>query len=95
MVATRPDLAFAVSVVSRFMSKPGPMHWMAVKRIMRYLKGTLDMRLRIGGQHISIKGYSDADWTGDIENCRSIFGYVFFVRKEAVLWNSKRQQTVA
>jgi hypothetical protein len=67
MVATRPDLAFAVSVVNRFMSKPGPMHWMAVKRIMRYLKGTIDVRLRIGGQHMNVKGYSDADWAGDVE----------------------------
>jgi hypothetical protein len=67
-VATRPDLAFAISVVNRFMSKPGPTHWMVVKRIMRYLKGTIDMRLRIGGQHINLKGYSDADWAGDVEN---------------------------
>ena len=95
MVATRPDLAFAVSVVSRYMSKPGPMHWMAVKRIMRYLKGTLDMKLRIGGNHINVKGYSDADWAGDVENRRSTSGYVFFVGEGAVSWNSKRQQTVA
>jgi hypothetical protein len=95
MVATRPDLAFAVSVVSRFMSKPGPMHWMAVKRIMRYLKGTIDVRLRIGGQHMNVKGYSDADWAGDVENRRSTSGYVFFVGDGAVSWNSKRQQTVA
>ena len=62
MVVTRPDLAFAVSVVSRYMSNPCPMHWMAVKRIMRYLKGTLDMKLRIGGEHINVKVYSDVDW---------------------------------
>ena len=49
MVATRTDLAFAVSVVSQFMPKPDPMHWMAMKIIMWYLKGTLDMGLRIGG----------------------------------------------
>ena len=66
MVATKFDLAFIISVVSRFMLKPGPMHWMAIKRIMRYLKGTIDMKLRIGGQHIGIKGYSDADWAGDV-----------------------------
>jgi hypothetical protein len=94
MVATRPDLAFAVSVVSRFMSKPGPMHWMAVKRIMRYLKGTLDMKLRIGGKDINVEGYSDADWAGDVENRRSTSGYVFFVGEGAVSWNNKRQQTV-
>jgi hypothetical protein len=95
MVATRPDLTFAVSVVSRFMSKPGPMHWMAIKRIMQYLKATLDMRLRIGEKHMEVKGYSDADWAGDVENRRSTSGYVFFVGEGAVSWNSKRQQTVA
>ena len=84
MMVTRPDLAFAVSVVSRFMSKPGPMYWMAVKRIMRYLKSTLDMRLRIRGQHINIKSYSDADWIGNVENRRSISGYVFFIGEGAV-----------
>jgi hypothetical protein len=45
MVGTRPDLAFPVSMVSQFMSRAGPSHWMAVKCIMRYLKGTLDLKL--------------------------------------------------
>ena len=84
MVATRPDLVLVVSVVSGFMSKPDPMHWMAVKRIMRYLKGSIDMKLRIGGQHTDLKGYSDADWAGDVENRRSTSGYVFFVGEGAV-----------
>ena len=48
MVATRADIAFAVSVVSQFMSKPSSMHWAAVKRILRYLKGTLDVKLCLG-----------------------------------------------
>ena len=73
MVATRPDLAFAVSIVNRFMLKPDPMHWMAVKRIMQYLKGTLDMRLCIGDKHINFKAYSDADWSGDVKNCMRFF----------------------
>ena len=61
---------------------------------MWYLKGTLNMRLRIGGQHIGIKGHSDADWVDDVKNCRSTFGFVFFVREGAVSWNTKRQQKV-
>ena len=59
---------------------------------MQYLKGTLNMRLRIGGQHIDIKGYSDADWAGDVENHRSTSGYVFFVGERAISWNTKQQQ---
>ena len=61
MVATRLDLRFTISVVSRLMLKPCPIHWMAVKQIMRYSKGTLDMRLCIGSQQIGIKDYFDVD----------------------------------
>jgi hypothetical protein len=53
------------------------------------------MRLRIGGQHVNVKGYSDADWAGDVENPMSTSGYIFFVGEGAVSWNSKRQQTMA
>ena len=89
MVATRPDLAFAVSVVSQFMFKLGSMHWTVVKQIMWYLKGTLDMKLRIGGKHMNVKGYSDADRVGDVKNCRSTSGYVFFVGEGGGSWNNK------
>ena len=65
MVATRANIAFTVSTVSQFMSKAGPPHWMAVKRIMRYLKGTLDFKLCLGGEDIVLRGFCDADWTGD------------------------------
>jgi hypothetical protein len=95
MVATRADLAFAVSMVSQFMSRPGPLHWAAVKRIMRYLKGTLDLKLCLGGKDISLKGYCDADWGGDLDTRRSTTGYVFFFGVGSISWNSKRQPTVA
>ena len=55
MVATRIDIAFVVSTVSQFMSKADPPHWMAVKRIMRYLKGTLDFKLCLGGKDIILR----------------------------------------
>jgi hypothetical protein len=57
MVATRADLAFAISMVSQHMARPGWSHWMALKRIMRYLKGTSHLQLQLGGGHISLKGY--------------------------------------
>ena len=85
MVATRPELAFAISMVSRYMSKPGPMQWMVVQQIIRYLKGTLEMKLRTRCNHINVQGFSDADWAGDVENRRSTFGYVLFVGQETVL----------
>ena len=95
MVGTRPDLAFPQSVVSQHMARPGPMHWAAVKRIMRYLKGTKDIVLCLGGNDIALKGYCDADWAGDASDRRSTTGYVFMLGNGAISWNSKRQPTIA
>ena len=61
MMGTRADLAFPVSMVSQFMSRPGSAHWSAVKRIMRYLQGTKDHKLCLGGNDIVLRGYCDAD----------------------------------
>ena len=95
MVATRVDLAFAVSAVSQFMASPAPLHWMEVKYIMRYLKGILDVKLCLGGTNMSLHGYCDVDWDGDLTTRKSTMGYVFFVGDGAISWNSKRQPTVA
>ncbi|RXY72301.1 hypothetical protein DD581_34115, partial [Klebsiella pneumoniae] len=57
MIATRPDIAFAVGVVSRYMSNPGKKHWEAVKGILRYLKATKSMRICYGSQELSVKGF--------------------------------------
>ena len=78
MVCTRPDLAHAVRVVSRFMGQPGKEHWAAVKRIFRYLKGTSDVGLIYGCDNPRLViGYSDCDYAGDVDSRRSITGYVF------------------
>jgi hypothetical protein len=95
MIATRPDLAYPISVVSQHMARPGSSHWVAVKRIMRYLKGTSDVRLCLGGDNIVLSGYCDADYAGDTNDRRSTTGYMFKVGSGAVSWNSKRQQTTA
>jgi transposase InsO family protein len=98
MVATRPDLAAAVSVVSRYMANPGPAHWTAVKRILRYLRGTADWELRLSGDDtgsVVLSGYCDADWAGDKDRRRSVTGYAFTLGTGAVTWSSKAQHTVA
>ena len=95
MVVTRADIAFAVTQVSQFMSKPSLMHCAAVKRILRYLKGTLDVKLCLGGMDLTMKGYCDADWGGDVNSRRSTMGYVFFLGEGAISWSSKRQPTIA
>jgi hypothetical protein len=89
MVGTRPNLAFAVSTVSQFMAKAGPSHWMAVKRILRYLKVSLKLKLSFGGNDISLVGFCDADWMGDTNDRRSTTGYVFIVGREPFCGNAR------
>ena len=73
MVCTRPDIAHAVGVFSRFMSKPRKEHWIAVKRVFRYLRGTSDHHLCYQGRPrldrvLDICGFVDADWAGDLDH---------------------------
>ena len=86
MVATRPDIAFAVGVVSRYMANPGKKHWEAVKHILKYLKGTSSRCLRFGNSDASIIGYMDSDYGGCADTRRSTSGYIFlFVLEEPFL----------
>jgi len=62
MLCTRPDICFAVGLVSSYRSNPGPTYWQAVKRIMRYLRGTIDLVLCYQGADLKLRGYLDADW---------------------------------
>ena len=95
MLGTRPDLAYAVSVVSRYASNPTDTHWKAVKRIFRYIKGTLPLQLTYKGHLQPLNGYTEADWAGDHHTRRSTSGFVFNVGSGAISWSSKRQPTVA
>ena len=95
MLGTRPDLAFAMSVVSRNASNPDFLHWQAVKRIFRYLKGSLKLQLTFRGPLQVLSGYSDADLAGDHDTRRSTSGFVFNIGSGAISWSSKRQPTVA
>ena len=71
MSCTRPDIAFAVGMLSRFTSNPGKLHWDAVQRFMRYLKGTTSLGLFYTGYPAVIEGYSDASWCSEPDECRS------------------------
>jgi len=64
MIGTRPDIAYAVGATSSYNANPGEMHWKAVKRIIRYLKGTKSLELQYGQKAKDIHGYSNADWAG-------------------------------
>ena len=91
-ICTRPDLTFAVRVLSQFMSKPGPEHWVGVKRVLRYVKGTINYGLKfVASEDFVLKGYSDADWAGDIGERKSSSGFVFCLGNATISWKSKKQ----
>ena len=90
MVCTRPDLAHAVTVVSKFLSNSRRMHWDAVKWIFRYLKGTIYYGIMFSKQQSdpSVRGYVDADYVGDLDDRRSTIGYVFTLGGRPICWKS-------
>ncbi|CAN1170240.1 Retrovirus-related Pol polyprotein from transposon TNT 1-94 [Linum perenne] len=93
---TRPDIAFAVSVVSQFMHAPGAAHFDAVYRIIRYLKGAPGKGLMFTRHgNLNVEAYTDADWAGDVNDRRSTSGYCTFVGGNLVTWRSKKQSVVA
>ena len=71
--ATRPDITAAIGTLPQFMSDPSKDHWMGVKRVLRYIKGTLTYGLKfsVNGREDDLFGFSDADWAGDADNRRS------------------------
>ena len=79
------------------MSNPSTDHWMGVKRVLRYLKGTLryGLKFSISEQQPELVGYSDADWAGDVDTRRSTSGYVFQYGNGTISWSTKKQTTVA
>ncbi len=98
-VATRPDVAYAVSTCCRFTSDPTVAHLTAAKRVLRYLRGTADYGLlyvwpETPGKNDLI-GYSDADWAGDRDSRRSTTGHLFLFSGAAISWLSQRQPVVA
>ncbi|KAH9707030.1 Integrase catalytic domain-containing protein [Citrus sinensis] len=95
MICTRPDIAQAVGAVSRYMANPGGEHWIAVKRILRYIRGTSDVALCYGGSEFTVRGYVDSDFAGDLDKRKSTTGYVFTLAEAAVSWVSKLQTVVA
>ena len=95
MLGTRPDLSYAVGRVSRYLEKPEKLHWAAVKRIFRYLKGTADVGLRFQREiSPTLTGFSDADWANSVDR-KSISGYAFLLGGSLISWASKKQATVA
>lgn len=93
---TRPDIAFSVGVISRFMHSPSKLHLGAAKRILRYVAGTQNFGLWYSARSdFKLKGFTDSDWANSLEDRRSISGQIFFLGSCAVSWSSKKQPTAA
>ncbi|XP_074314899.1 secreted RxLR effector protein 161-like [Silene latifolia] len=94
MTSTRPDIAFAVGKLSRYTSNPSLEHWVAVKRVLRYLKKTIDYALNYVGFPSVLEGYSDASWITNMEDHSSTSGWVFLLGGGAISWASKKQTCI-
>ena len=75
--ATRPDISFDVSKLSRFTSNLGDDHWEALERVLRYLRGTTSYGIHYTGYPSVLEGYSDSNWISDADEIKAISGYVF------------------
>lgn len=97
LVHTRPDIAYAVGVVSRYMERPTTMHLNAVKRIIRYIRGTIDfglVYLKGQGDYL-LSGFSDSDLADNLDERRSTTGVAFYLNDSLVTWISQKQRCVA
>ena len=100
MICSRPDVAHAISVASRYMSDPGREHWTALKWILKYLKGSMNVGLHFGGGAWSkdddiLEGFCDSDYAANLDNRKSQSGYIFTLFGTAVSWKSNLQPVVA
>lgn len=94
-LGTRPDLCYAISYLSRFQAYPSEQLWNALKRVLRYIKGTLDYKLVFNRGVEELIAYTDADWAGDQDDRKSTSGCILKVYGCTVSWCSVKQQCVA
>ncbi|KAI5347400.1 hypothetical protein L3X38_015279 [Prunus dulcis] len=96
LIASRPDISYSVGVCARFQSDPKESHLFAVKRIIKYVSGTVEFRLWYTYDTcVNLVGYSDADWAGCSDDRKSTSGGVFYVGNNLVAWHSKNQNSVS
>ena len=94
MNCTRPDIAYAVSKLSRYTSNPGSDHWKAIVRVLRYLKYTQNYGLHYSRYPAVLEGYCDANWISDTTDSKSTSGYLFTLGGAAVSWKSSKQTCI-
>jgi hypothetical protein len=77
VIATRPDISFAVRKLSRFVSNPRDVHLQALERVMHYLKGTASYGIHYSRYPRVLEGYSDSNWISDVDETKAMSGYLF------------------
>lgn len=93
---TRPDVAYAVNKLSQYVHCPSNDHWLALKRLLRYLNGTSHYGLQLHRQSpLRLHAFTDADWAGDKDNYISTTGYLVYLGRNPVSWSSKKQRALA
>jgi len=93
---TRPYIVHSVSLVSRFMNEPSKLHFVAAKRILRYLQGTKKLGIKyVKEENNELVGYTDSDWVGSFDDKKSTSTYVFYLGSKTISWSSKKQNSVA
>jgi hypothetical protein len=93
---TRPDLGFAINRLAQFMHKPTVTHWQHVKRLLRYVKQTIHFGLLLRNQSNPVlRGFSDADWGGDLDDRKSTTAYIIFLGDNPISWRTRKQKVVA
>jgi hypothetical protein len=95
MCCTRPNLAQSLGALAWHVACPTTEHWNAVKKMLRYVQGTQDLGLWLGGRSLKVHGFSDADFAGDVDARRSTTAYIYQLGTGAVSWRSVLQPTVA
>ncbi|PKU87036.1 Retrovirus-related Pol polyprotein from transposon TNT 1-94 [Dendrobium catenatum] len=95
LTLTRPDISYSVNILSQHMHDPLPPHFYLLKRLLRYIRGTLHYGLPITKSNLILKSFSDADWAGDPITRKSTSGYCSFLGDTLISWTVKKQRTVS
>ncbi|XP_019166886.1 PREDICTED: uncharacterized protein LOC109162655 [Ipomoea nil] len=96
LTVTRPDLSFAVNRVCQHMHSPTTEHWAMLKRVLRYVKGTLHFGIFIRpSSSVAVHAFSDSDWAGDPADRKSTSGFAVFLGGNLISWSCRKQRTVA
>ncbi|KAI0514113.1 hypothetical protein KFK09_010147 [Dendrobium nobile] len=95
LTLTRPDIAYAVNVLSQHMHDPAPQHTLMLKKLIRYIKGSIDLGIPIARSNLHLRTFSDADWASDPVTRKSTSGYCTFLGNTLVSWTVKKQSTVS